>query len=133
MGFMSELEAKEIEVVSEKIDVERKQKKPKKPQGEHENSIRFWTRFTMICYRFALPGLFLGLAAGLSRDCPAKRTRECRPAQFARVSAPALRGFRIRRFDGFWAYWHRLLKTPSLRRSELFGRIRECFVAHPSL
>ena len=65
MGFMSEFEAKEIEVVSEKKDVERKQKKPKKPQGEHENSIRFWTRFTMICYRFALPGLFLGLAAGL--------------------------------------------------------------------
>ena len=62
---MSEFEAKEIEVVSEKKDVERKQKKPKKPQGEHENSIRFWTRFTMICYRFALPGLFLGLAAGL--------------------------------------------------------------------
>ena len=48
MGFMSEFEAKEIEVVSEKKDVERKQKKPKKPQGEHENSIRFWTRFTMI-------------------------------------------------------------------------------------
>lgn len=65
MGFMSEFEAKEIEVVGEKKDVERKQKKPKKPQGEHENSIRFWTRFTMICYRFALPGLFLGLAAGL--------------------------------------------------------------------
>ena len=62
---MSELEAKEIEVVGEKKDVERKQTKPKKPQGDHEKSIRFWTRFTMICFRYALPGLFLGLAAGL--------------------------------------------------------------------